>query len=91
MYRIIGNRSSGKTYKLMYLAKETNSIIVCSNPSAMRAKAHAYGITGINFIDYNDLLTGEYENTNIMIDEVEEFIAHNISGKLTGYSLSNED
>ena len=91
MYRIIGNRSSGKTNKLMLLAKETNSAIACSNPSAMMAKAHAYGITGINFISYNDLFKGECENTNVMIDEMENFINNYVNCKLTGYSLSNED
>ena len=91
MYRIIGGRSSGKTMNLMLLAKETGSAIACSNPSAMRAKAHAYGLTGIDFISYADLFTGECEGTNVMIDEMENFITQNINCKLTGYSLSNED
>ena len=52
MYRIIDSRSSGKTSRLMLLAKETNSAIACYNPPAMRQKAYAYGITGIEFI-YN--------------------------------------
>ena len=89
MYRIIGGRSSGKTMNLMLLAKESNSAIACNNPSAMRAKAHAYGLTGIDFISYNDLLSGEYEN--VMIDEIENFVSNIINCKLTGYSLSNED
>lgn len=91
MYRIIDSRSSGKTSRLMLLAKETNSAIACMNPHAMRAKAHAYGITGIDFISYSDLFSGEYEETNVMIDEMETFVANYIGGKLTGYSLSNED
>lgn len=91
MYRIIGGRSSGKTMNLMLLAKETGSAIVCSNPAAMRAKSHAYGLTGIDFISYEDLMSGECENTNVMIDEIEEFIKSNVECKLTGYSLSNED
>lgn len=91
MYRIIDSRSSGKTSRLMLLAKETGSAIACMNPHAMRAKAHAYGITGIDFISYSDLFSGEYEDTNVMIDEMETFVAAYIGGKLTGYSLSNED
>ena len=55
MYRIIDSRSSGKTSRLMLLAKETNSAIACYNPPAMRQKAYAYGITGIEFIPYSDL------------------------------------
>lgn len=91
MYRIIDSRSSGKTSRLMLLAKETGSKIACRNPKAMQEKAYAYGIVGIDFISYNDLFTKGYSNSNIMIDEIEIFITQCIDGKLTGYSLSNED
>lgn len=90
MYRIIDNRSSGKTGRLMLLAKETNSAIACMNPLAMREKAYAYGITGLDIISYSQLFNGEYEG-NVMIDEIEEFVKQYIDCKLTGYSLSNED
>ena len=39
MYRIIDKRGTGKTSRLMLLAKEENAIIACSNPDAMRIKA----------------------------------------------------
>ena len=90
MYRIIDARGSGKTSRLMLLAKETNSAIVCMNPSAMRQKAYAYGITGIEFISYSELFNGEYDG-NVMIDEMEIFVQNYIDCKLTGYSLTNED
>lgn len=91
MYRIIDNRGSGKTSRLMLLAKETNSIIACVNPYAMREKAHAYGITGLTFISYEELLTQSWTDYNIMIDEVELFVKYQLSGILKGYTLSNED
>ena len=91
MYRIIDSRSSGKTSRLMLLAKETGSVIACMNPSAMRQKAHAYGITGVQFISYSDLFTSEYDEDKVMIDEIEVFVSNYIDGKLTGYTLSNED
>lgn len=90
MYRIIDNRSSGKTSRLMLLAKETNSAIACSNPSAMRTKAYAYGITGIDFIPYSDLFEGKF-NGDVLIDELEIFVREFIDAKLIGYSLTNED
>ena len=90
MYRIIDGRGSGKTSRLMLLAKETNSAIACMNPNAMRQKAYAYGITGIDFISYSELFNGEYEG-DVMIDEIEEFVKHYIDCKLTGYTLTNED
>lgn len=91
MFRIIDSRSSGKTSRLMLLAKETNSAIACSNPSAMRQKAYAYGITGIDFISYSDLFTGSWTEENVLIDELEEFVKQYIDANITGYSLTNED
>ena len=92
MYRIIDNRSSGKTSRLMLLAKETNSAIACSNPSAMKTKAYAYGITGIDFIPYSDLFNGATDpNDKIMIDELELFIKEFIDGQFVGYTLSKDD
>jgi hypothetical protein len=90
MYRIIDSRSSGKTSRLMLLAKETNSAIACYNPPAMRQKAYAYGITGIEFIPYSDLFNGYYDG-NVLIDELEHFVTEFIDAKITGYSLTNED
>ena len=90
MYRIIDSRSSGKTSRLMLLAKETDSAIACSNPSAMKAKAYAYGIAGIDFIPYSDLFNGYYSG-NVLIDELEEFVKDYTDANITGYSLTNED
>lgn len=92
MYRIIDNRGSGKTSRLMLLAKETGSKIACNNPNAMRQKAYAYGITGIDFIPYSDLFNGVIDSTDkVMIDELELFIREYIDGQLTGYTLSKDD
>lgn len=90
MYRIIEGRSCGKTSRLMLLAKETGAAIACSNPSAMRAKAYAYGITGIDFISYSDLFTGGWDD-KVLIDEIEDFVKQYTDAKLIGYSLTNED
>ena len=92
MYRIIDDRGSGKTGRLMLLAKETGSKIACINPNAMRQKAYAYGITGIDFIPYSDLFNGVIDSTDkVMIDELELFIREYIDGQLTGYTLSKDD
>ena len=92
MYRIIDSRGSGKTSRLMLLAKETGSKIACSNPIDMRQKAYAYGITGIEFIPYSDLFNGAIDpDDKIMIDEIEVLLNNYIDGSLTGYTLTNED
>lgn len=97
MYRIIDSRASGKTSRLMLLAKETGATIVCSNPRAMETKAHAYGIVGIDFMDYATYLnTKGMDCGKIMIDEMEAFVKFTIGSncgqsELIGYTLSNGD
>ena len=39
MYRVLDGRGTGKTGRLMLLAKEVNGVLVCENPIAMRNKA----------------------------------------------------
>lgn len=93
MYRIIDARSTGKTSRLMLLAKETNGTIVCANPMAMQEKAKAYGITGINFISYRQLIDQPIEPFgNYYIDELENFVKTILVGKgsFQGYTLSED-
>ena len=56
MYRIIDDRGTGKTSRLMLLAKENNAVFVCANPNSMEYKAKAYGISGITFVSYGDFI-----------------------------------
>lgn len=103
MYRIIDGKGCGKTSRLMLLAKENGATLVCSNPRAMEAKAHAYGIIGIDFMSYADAIdhmrnfdskfTRENRKTAIVVDEIEAFVqcALGMNGPLIGYTLSNED
>ena len=91
MYRIIDKRGTGKTSRLMLLAKEENAIIACSNPSAMRIKADGYGIVGINFISYYDYVNGNYQKGSmVFVDELDCFV-RSLGHNLSGYTLSNED
>ena len=97
MYRIIDGRGSGKTSRLMLIAKENNALFVCNNPSAMQQKAHAYGITGIEFISYYDFITiDKWRDTDpqipVVIDEAEALMKYmNPYFELIGYSISEDD
>jgi len=94
MYRIIDDRSTGKTSRLMLIAKENNAIFVCVNPSSMRAKAEAYGIEGIQFISYGDFIhTYDPDITDYVVDELELFVKYIFSSgpNLIGYTLSQND
>lgn len=72
---ISGPRSSGKTRRLIELAsKDTNSIIVSSNPEAMRRKIKEYGhyipVVGYKeFCNQSLLKFGNY-----YLDNIEEYI-----------------
>jgi hypothetical protein len=99
MYRVIDERGSGKTYKLMEYAKNNKAIFVCKHPRAMEEKSHAYGFTGIEFIDYYAFLDhyGKDIGSNYVIDELEMFINYALefqgisSALLEGYTLSIGD
>lgn len=92
MNRIIGERNSGKTSILMLTAKANNAVFVCADPYAMKHKAEVYGIVGVDFISYNELLEDAPVCENIVIDELEDFVKWIVTNnKLVGYSLTNED
>ena len=97
MYRIIDNRATGKTSRLMLLAKENGAIIVCNDPAIYKSKAERYGIIGIDFISYRDYIfelnkgpANKYRGRNIFIDELEMFMK-TLDHKFLGYTISNED
>ena len=94
MIKIIDKRSTGKTLRLMLIAKENNATFVCSNPYAMMEKARYYGIAGIHFISYHDFIYGsKEEKTNFVIDEIDNFInfISTNNWNLIGYTDCNED
>lgn len=91
MYRIIDGRGTGKTSRLMLLAKETNAIIACANPYTMKDKALGYGITGLTFVSYEELLSSDKcRGHKVLIDEMESFVQYQLRAKLIGYTLSLE-
>lgn len=88
MYQIIDVRGSGKTGRLMLLAKENDGVLVCANPNAMTAKAHAYGLTGFDIISYYDYFEHNYEDGKaIFIDELDQYVKY-LGNNVSGYSLT---
>ena len=88
MIRIIDGRGTGKTSKLMLLAKENKADFICSNPHAMEYKAKKYGIEGINFISYKDFMT--YGSEKYIIDELDTYLAQSLGSGLIGYSITDD-
>jgi len=92
MHQIIDKRGSGKTLRLMLLAKETGAIIVCANPHAFEAKAKAYEIEGLTFISYSDMydINYDYGKTKLLIDEVDELLKA-WDDNIIGFNMSIEE
>lgn len=91
MYKIIDNRGSGKTSRLMLLAKENNGIFVCANPDAMKVKSRAYGLVGFDIISYYDFTEHKYDTHKpVFIDELDRFVEYQ-NGKLNGYTITTGD
>lgn len=97
MYRIIDGRGTGKTSRLFLLAKEADVPIICQCPQDMRERAYSYGITGIDFIGYQEAITtGDKSDTakEVFVDNIEQFSYYILMKnhfKLKGFTVSNED
>ena len=89
MYRIIDGRGTGKTSRLLLLAKENNGIVVCKNPDHMREKAYAYGLTGIEFVSYYDFNPIYEYDKPVFIDEIDLYFKH-LNGAIKGYTISED-
>ena len=97
---VIGGRSSGKTRKIMELAKEKNAIVICKNAAAMERKAAAYGIFGLKFMSYSDVLLGIHAdycegvippNSNYVVDEVKDFTDFLLASNCIGFTQTEDD
>ena len=91
MYQIIDTRSSGKTSRLMLLAKESNGVFVCAQPDVMKEKAWKLGLLGFDIISYKDYLEHNYPyGKMVFIDELDCFVK-SLGNNLSGYSLTIGD
>ena len=86
---IIGESSSGKTKKLLEAAKETNSVVVCRNPDAMRVKAQNYGFYGLEFYGYDEI-SDLREGRNVVVDELKDFFRLGLNLVLDGFNMTVE-
>ncbi|MBR5480394.1 MAG: hypothetical protein IKU85_01665 [Bacteroidaceae bacterium] len=86
MIIISGGRGIGKTKMLLEQAAAVGGTIVCRDPDIMRARAHKYGLTGLNIISYADF--GPSENPTY-IHDVNKFLAERF-GNVEGYTVCNE-
>lgn len=91
MFIVSGGRGTGKTKKLLEQALAENGTIVCRDPIVMRARAHKYGIIGLNIISYEELINHNIEQANepLFIHDINKFIECTFP-EVSGYTLCNE-
>lgn len=86
---IVGPSSTGKTRELLDAAKRSGATVVCKNPEAMLVKANNYGMFGLRFCSYGDI--GSLNpGANIVIDDLDEFIAFRFNKSLCGFSVTED-
>lgn len=89
MFIISGGKGTGKTKALIERANAEDGIIVCEDTIAMRERAYAYGITGLNLISYDDFYDCKIDRYDkpIYIHDINRFIKYQYS-EIKGYTLS---
>ena len=87
MYKIIGGRGTGKTYRLLEEANKVNAIIICRDPRALKEKARSWGFNNVEFVGYKDQIF-YYYNKPVFIDELEAY-AQALAGRtFSGYTYT---
>ena len=87
---------TGKTKELLNEAKDRNGIVLTLNKRALMTKAHGYGITGLEIIDLNDLIYGNYDRAkplyvNKLEDVMKEYFKSDFDLEMMGYSVALEE
>lgn len=88
MTHIIDKNCSGKTSRLLLLAKENKGVIVCKDPERMRDKAMSYDIKGIDYISYEDYFN-DGSDKPVFIDELDSFLKY-LDFYISGYTLTED-
>ena len=88
MYRVIDNRDTGKTKKLLSECAKNQGVYICKHPKAVPEKCLAYGLPFIEAYGYDEIDNAPKDKP-LYIDELECF-AQSYVNNLAGYALSKE-
>lgn len=95
MIKIIDNRGTGKTKKLIKEAYENNlTLLVKDNlhKKGIIDKALSMGIPGISTMTYSEFKDHDRCGTDYyLVDDLDEYLKFISDNKIVGYSLTNED
>ena len=85
---IIGENGSGKTRRLLEVARDSGAIVVCKHPLHMQNKANSYGIYGLKFISYEEVNMDMIENDKVAVDELNEFFKYRFGVELDSFTMT---
>lgn len=88
MIKIIDKRYTGKSCRLMLLAKEKDAIIVCPNPTFFKENIKKYGMSGIQCISYGEFLEYHDQHKTYVIDEIDGLLLALGGGSIKAYTCS---
>lgn len=94
MYRVIDQRDSGKTRKLLEECAKNKGIFICTHPDNVVYKCLSYGVdpsdvVATSYDDYHNVVRGVYGDCPVYVDEIEKLLKYVIPS-LKGYSLTIE-
>lgn len=91
MIKLIGERGSGKTGKLIELAAEQGGTIVCKNPNHIVEKGYSMGITSLNVVSYVQYLASkDAVNGPVFVDDMDALLEA-IDPRIAGFTAARED
>lgn len=88
MYRIIDDRCTGKTTRLICLAKRYNAILVSACPQCVIEKCKELGFKEpVEVVDYKGFLSSRYlkKERKFLIDDMNGFL-HTLCSGIIGYT-----
>lgn len=80
--------SSGKTRKMLEEAKKNGAIVVCKYPLHMQDKANSYGIYGLKFASYDEMMMVVNKGQKVAVDELGEFFKCCFGVELDSFTMT---
>lgn len=88
MYRVIDNKDTGKTKKLLTMCAQNNGVYVCRHPNRVPDKCLAYGLPLVEAYGFDEIQSIPNDKP-LYIDELELFAQSSLQN-LAGYALSKD-
>lgn len=91
MIKLIGERGSGKTEKLIDIAVENNGTIVCKKPQHIVEMGYSMGLTNLKVVSYDSYLANkESVEGPVYVDDMDSLL-ETLDSRIAGFTAARED